>query len=101
MGVFGDKDYRSVVAKTVPYADKILTIQTPNNERALPAAKLAETVKEFHKDVQARESIEQAVETAFRLAHKEDVILAFGSLSFIGEMTDLVEKEKKREEKQK
>ena len=101
MGVFGDKDYRSVVAKTVPYADKILTIQTPNNERALPAAKLAETVKEFHKDVQARESIEQAVETAFRLAHKEDVILAFGSLSFIGEMTDLVEKEKKREGKQK
>ncbi len=101
MGVFGDKDYRSVVAKTVPYADKILTIQTPNNERALPAAKLAETVKEFHKDVQTRESIEQAVETAFRLAHKEDVILAFGSLSFIGEMTDLVEKEKKREEKQK
>ena len=36
-----------------------------------------------------------------RLAHKEDVILAFGSLSFIGEMTDLVEKEKKREGKQK
>ena len=99
MGVFGDKDYRSVVAKTAPYADKILTIQTPHNERALPAVKLAETVREFHKDVQAQESIQQAVETAFRLARKEDVILAFGSLSFIGEMTELVEKEKKREEK--
>ncbi len=99
MGVFGDKDYRSVIEKTASYADKILTIQTPDNDRALPAAKLAETVREFHKDVQPQESIQQAVENAFMLAGKEDVILAFGSLSFIGEMTEVVEKEKKRKEK--
>jgi dihydrofolate synthase/folylpolyglutamate synthase len=31
------------------------------------------------------------VEEAFSLAGEQDVIIAFGSLSFIGEMTDIVE----------
>lgn len=90
MGVFKDKDYRSVIAKTAHYADKIITIQTPDNDRALPARELAETVREFHKDVKPADSIDEAVQEAFVLADKQDVILAFGSLSFIGEMTDIV-----------
>lgn len=92
MGVFGDKDYESVIKKTVPYAEKILTIQTPDNVRALPAEELAETVRKYHPDVQAQASVEAAVKKAFSLAKEQDVILAFGSLSFIGEMTGLVEK---------
>ena len=31
------------------------------------------------------------LEEAFSLAGEQDVIIAFGSLSFIGEMTDIVE----------
>ena len=42
MGVFADKDYRSVIQKTVHFADRILTIQTPDNVRALPAGELGE-----------------------------------------------------------
>lgn len=91
MGMFGDKDYRYVVKKTVPYAEKIFTIQTPDNPRALPAKDLAAAISEFHKDVQAADSIEDAVERAFALAGPDDVILAFGSLSFIGAMTRIVE----------
>ena len=37
------------------------------------------------------DTIKDAVEEAFSLAGEQDVIIAFGSLSFIGEMTDIVE----------
>lgn len=93
MGVFADKDYRSVIQKTAHFADQILTIQTPDNVRALPAEKLAETVREYNPNVQAMPSIQAAVEKAFAIAGEQDVIIAFGSLSFIGEMTDIVEKQ--------
>ena len=91
MGVFADKDYRSVIQKTAHFADRILTIQTPDNVRALPAGELAKTVSEYNPNVQAMDTIKDAVEEAFSLAGEQDVIIAFGSLSFIGEMTDIVE----------
>ena len=91
MGVFADKDYRSVIQKTAHFADQILTIQTPDNVRALPAEKLAEAVREYNLNVRAMMSIKDAVEKAFAIAGEQDVIIAFGSLSFIGEMTDVVE----------
>lgn len=91
MGMFRDKDYRSVLEKTAPYAEKIFTIETPGNPRALPAKELAKVASEFHSDAEAAESLEDAVEKAFSLAGQEDVILAFGSLSFIGALTEIVE----------
>ena len=96
MGVFADKDYRSVIRKTAHFADRIFTIQTPDNVRALPAQELAEAVREHNPNVQAMHSIREAVEEAFSIAKPEDAILAFGSLSFIGEMTDIVEEYKKQ-----
>ena len=42
-------------------------------------------------NVRAMMSIKDAVEKAFVIAGEQDVIIAFGSLSFIGEMTDVVE----------
>lgn len=96
MGVFADKDYRSVIEKTAHFADRILTIQTPDNVRALPAAELAETVSAYNPNVQPMCTIRDAVEKAFSLAGEQDVIIAFGSLSFIGEMTDIVEEHKRK-----
>lgn len=68
MGVFADKDYRSVIQKTAHFADRILTIQTPDNIRALPAGELAKTVSEYNPNVQAMDTIKDAVEEAFSLA---------------------------------
>ena len=90
MGVFRDKDYRTVIQKTHSYAKKILTRETPDNPRALPAAELAAAVREYHPDVEETDSISAAVDRAYELAGPEDVILAFGSLSFIGELTKTV-----------
>ncbi|MDO4274687.1 MAG: folylpolyglutamate synthase/dihydrofolate synthase family protein [Eubacteriales bacterium] len=92
MGMFRDKDYVSVIEKTYPYAEKILTIAAPGNPRALPASDLAHAVSQYHSDVQAMDSLSEAVEKAYSLAEAEDVILAFGSLAFIGELEGIVQK---------
>lgn len=94
MGVFADKDYHTVLEKTAHFAEKIYTIATPDNPRALPAEDLAAAAKEYNENAEAADSIEDAVHKAFALAGEEDVILAFGSLSFIGLLTSCVEKEK-------
>ena len=96
MGVFRDKDYSYIIRKLCPYAEQIVTIETPHNPRALPAQELAEAVRECNPHVQAAENIQDAVNKVFAMSDREDVILSFGSLSFIGEITTIV---KNREEK--
>lgn len=92
MGVLADKEYERVIEETVSFASEIVTVMTPDNERALPAEKLAEAVAKYYVPVQAAESIADAVERAYALARKEDVILAFGSLSYLGELIRQVER---------
>lgn len=86
MGVLADKEYEIVVQKTVPYAAEVITVMTPDNPRALPAEALAKTVAKYNSHVQAAGSLTEAVERAYELADKEDVILIFGSLSYLGEI---------------
>ncbi|MBQ1311666.1 MAG: chorismate mutase, partial [Blautia sp.] len=97
-GMFADKDYSYVMQKMCPFAEKILTIQTPDNPRALSAKELAECARKYHPDVTAMPEIGAAVNKAYELAGKEDVILAFGSLSFISAICDAAEKRKSRPE---
>nr|WP_294678293.1 folylpolyglutamate synthase/dihydrofolate synthase family protein [uncultured Blautia sp.] len=92
MGMFRDKDYRSVISKTSRYAETILTIAAPGNPRALTPEELAGAVREFHKDVRPFDRIEEAVDEAYRLANPEDVIIAFGSLAFLGDLTEIIKK---------
>lgn len=92
MGVLADKEYEVVVQKTVPYASEVLTIMTPDNPRALPAEALADTIRPYNSHVQTAGSPEEAVEKAYAMAEKEDVILAFGSLSYLGELVRCVQR---------
>lgn len=97
MGVLADKDYREVISETVPYADFIFTV-TPNNKRALPAENLAAAVGKVSKNVIAVKDVDEAVTMAFDLSkksrNKKSVILAFGSLSYLGELKKSYEKVK-------
>lgn len=86
MGVLADKEYEVVVQKTVPYAAEVITVMTPDNPRALPAEELAHTVEKYNRHVQAAGSLMEAVKKAYELADKDDVILIFGSLSYLGEI---------------
>lgn len=92
MGVLADKEYDIVIRKTVPYASEIITVMTPDNPRALPAEELKKAVEAYNPHVQAAENLMEAVKKAYELAGKEDVILAFGSLSYLGEIVRDVQK---------
>lgn len=85
-GVFSDKEYDKIIDSTAPMADHIFAIETPDNPRALPKEKLVEAVKPVNPSVEAAENITDAVKKAFAAAGPEDVILIFGSLSFLGEV---------------
>ena len=90
MGVFRDKDYPYIIRKLCPYAEQIIAIETPDNPRALPAEELAEAIRPCNPHVHAEKNIAKAVEELFEMAGKDDVILSFGSLSFIGDITRIV-----------
>ena len=92
MGVLKDKEYGKVIGLTHMYADQILTVTPPGNPRALGAYELAKEVSRVHPQVTAADSLEEAVEMAYLLAGREDVILAFGSLSYLGRLMKIVEK---------
>ncbi|MDO5424509.1 MAG: folylpolyglutamate synthase/dihydrofolate synthase family protein [Eubacteriales bacterium] len=85
MGVFRDKEYEEIIKMTAPLAVHVTTVQTPGNDRALPAKELAAVWKNYHKNVSCQEDLTEAVKENLNLAdQKDDVILAFGSLSFLG-----------------
>lgn len=90
MGVFRDKEYEKLIALTHGLADQIITVATPGNPRALSAYELAQEVAKVHPKVTAVDSLEEAVEMSYLLAGKDDVIIAFGSLSFLGKLMDIV-----------
>ena len=90
MGVLKDKEYEKVIGLTHSYADQIITVATPGNPRALPAYDLACEVAKVHRNVTAVDSLEEAVEMSMLLAGKDDVIIAFGSLSYLGRLMEIV-----------
>ena len=91
MGVFRDKEYEAIVAETVRCASHIITVTPPENPRALSALELAKTVQEYHGRATAASSVREAVEMSFLLAKKDTVIIAFGSLSYLGELKKIVQ----------
>ena len=96
MGILKDKEYEKVIAETYAYADQIIALTPPENPRALPAIDLAQTLKEYHPHITVSDSVEEAVEMAYLLAGKEDVIISFGSLSYLGRLTDILNRRLKK-----
>ncbi len=90
MGMFKDKDYAQVIDLTAPLARHIITVETPGNPRAMPARELAEAVGKVNPNVEWADSVAHGVEKALAMAGKEDAVIVFGSLSFLGEAADAV-----------
>ena len=93
MGMLKDKEYDKVIRNTYAYAEQIITVTPPIRERALPAYDLAQAVRQYHDSVTVADSVQEAVEIAYLLAgrEKDTVIIAFGSLSYLGELMEVVE----------
>lgn len=91
MGMLRDKEQEEVLKETAPYAEQILTVPTKGG-RGLSSYDLACMAREYHHSVTALDSVQEAVEMAYLMADKETVIIAFGSLSYLGEVITLAEK---------
>lgn len=91
MGVLKDKDYTPMIQESVPWAEYIFTITPPNKERALSALDLAKVIREYNPNVTATDSVEEALEMARLMAGEDGVVLAFGSLSYLGKLKSCFE----------
>ncbi|SHJ91235.1 dihydrofolate synthase / folylpolyglutamate synthase [Hathewaya proteolytica DSM 3090] len=91
MGILKDKEVEKIVQNTVRYADIIITVTPPNNLRALDGHELQKIVSKYHKQVIVAESVEKAVSMSYHMAEDDGVIIAFGSLSYLGALTEIVE----------
>lgn len=97
MGVFKDKEYEKIAAIMEPLAKQIYTIDLPDQNRTLDAQSLKDVLDAPEK-VKAVGDIRGAVDMAFETADAEDIIVAFGSLSYLGQVMELV-KEKEHQRK--
>lgn len=91
MGVLSDKDFSKEAEIIADRAERIITI-TPNNSRGLDGHKLAETLVKYNHNVQVADSLKQAAEESIDTIkeNRVDMILAFGSLSYLGELKQVV-----------
>ena len=91
MGVLSDKDFSKEAEIIADRAERIITI-TPNNSRGLDGHKLAETLVKHNHNVQVADSLKQAAEESIDTIkeNRADMILAFGSLSYLGELKQVV-----------
>lgn len=90
IGMLKDKEYEKVIAQTYAYAEQIITITPPDSKRAMSGHELAVAAAGYHPHVTGAASLEEAVEMAYLLAQKDWIIIAFGSLSYLGELGRII-----------
>jgi len=91
MGVLKDKAVEEIVTLSAERADFIITVTPPNNKRGMRAFDLAQVVKEKNPRVSAADSVEEALEEACLFSGPEGVVIAFGSLSYLGRLKEAYE----------
>lgn len=82
-GVMKDKDYRIMIKELSEITKRFIAV-TPDNPRALPAESVAKIMSEYCKNVEYSGTIKEAVEKMLLSASKDDIIVALGSLYYIG-----------------
>ncbi|MCD7864422.1 MAG: bifunctional folylpolyglutamate synthase/dihydrofolate synthase, partial [Clostridiales bacterium] len=82
MGVLADKEYEKMIQIMFHEGDRVYTL-TPPNVRALSADDLAMRLKRQKIDAVSCANPRDAVSYALADAEERDVILAFGSLSYL------------------
>lgn len=85
MGVMRDKNYTEMIKELKPLMHKVYTV-TPNNNRALSAIELQKVLEEEGIDSKACLGITSALEASLKDVSENQIICAFGSLYFMGEL---------------
>lgn len=90
-GVMKDKEYETMVCELSAIAKRFIAI-TPDNRRALPAANLAKVMLRYCKDVEFDVTIKEAVQKLLSAVSKDEIIVAIGSLYYIGQIREMLKK---------
>jgi len=87
-GVLNDKDYRTMLKKIVPMADRVI-ITRPRTERAMSSGEVASVLERCnHKNIEVVENSLDALKRAFSIADINDLICVTGSLYLVGEIKE-------------
>lgn len=89
IGVLADKEYEAMLQIMAPLSDVIVTMTPENNKRALSSSRLADCARKYANTVIDGKTLEKSVALVKELTTKEDIVIVFGSLSFIGELENL------------
>jgi len=84
VGILKDKDYRGILDRLVPLADRVV-LTRPNYSRALDTASLAAEISTLHGDVASTGSVAEAIDLARRETARDDLIIITGSLYTVGD----------------
>lgn len=102
MGVFKDKEYGKIAKIMAPLAKQIYTVELPDRQRSLAAEELKHVLELYcgrDCNVTVAGTPEHALESALDRADREDVILVFGSLSYLGRIMSECAKRNKGDKK--
>lgn len=97
IGILQDKEHRKMLETLLPFSGCVYTV-TPENSRAMDGKLLQQEIEKIWQEtgqkqgkrVIACDTVEQAVQQALVAAGQADVILAWGSLSYLGRLKECV-----------
>lgn len=84
-GVLADKEYEEMMRIVLPLVSKTAVI-TPDNARGLASSLLLETARRYCPDCTDLGTIQAGMKWAKEEAKEEDVVIVFGSLSFLDQI---------------
>ncbi|EOC99497.1 bifunctional folylpolyglutamate synthase/dihydrofolate synthase [Caldisalinibacter kiritimatiensis] len=85
MGILRDKEVEYIIQNLAPLADQVIVTEA-NSPRTLKAEELAESVREYNENIIIKNKLESAIDRAFDMADKKDLIVFSGSLYLIGDV---------------
>ncbi len=95
IGVLADKEHKEMLSLVLPFATDVIAV-TPDNARAMPERELVDEIRSLGYPVYESRSFYDAVDNAVK--RDNDMILAFGSLSYLGDLKESVLQWKKEHE---
>ncbi len=85
IGILKDKDVEHIVSTLVPLAEKVVITEV-NMARKMEAEALEKIINKYNGNTYVEKDIERAIDKAFQLAGKDDIIVFSGSLYLIGDV---------------
>lgn len=89
LGILADKDWRAMVRRLVPPAQRVIVTRPPE-ERALSPEVLAAEAKRYGRVAEVEENPRKAVRKALAAANRDDLVCVAGSLYLVGAVRPLL-----------